>query len=1329
MLARLLRGRAADDDAPPPLSSLKLGEAHGTGDICTETGRGEVEACRHGRNGPFRGKSLCKVLFLLEKGHCCNPSLTSYSILHVPSSCQQEEEGKPAPGQQGFPGVSADMEKSLETLGITVTSEPSDIPYSKATPLNPLDLPAMLWDLMDGPGPSRGSPPTRKDHFALETPTVTAGTSVTDAKALSSREPATSECPWASREHCALNSVVIAVISEKGKLKEKTVGQAGGSDGRKRGLGSVCRAGDTSEHLPGFRSPGGQYCGLTQPDWDPSLQVDEILEDQPTAKEQVFAALKQFAAEQRVDDLVWALTLALPREACGPLLDNLRIFIPKKHRARFDEVVSQGLLGKLCRARRAQGAQRLRRSRSEERPERLLVSTRASAAPRRPDEPPPRRASLLVGGLAGPGGLRRTVRVYKGNKSFGFTLRGHGPVWIESVLPGDRILFLNGLDMRNCSHDKVVSMLQGSGAMPTLVVEEGLVPFATDSDSLDSPNPSSALTSLQWVAEILPSSIRVQGRTFSQQLEHLLTPPERYGVCRALESFFQHRNIDTLIVDVYPVLDTPAKQVLWQFIYQLLTYEEQELCQEKIACFLGYTAMTAEPEPELDLEPEPTPEPQPRSSLRASSMCRRSLRSQGLEAGLSCGPGECPEMPLPLIPGERQAGDGTSLPETPNPKMMSAVYAELESRLNSSFKGKMGTVSKSRASPPGPSPAVTAGPRTLSGVSWPSERLLPSPCYHPLCSGGLASPSSSESHPYASLDSSRAPSPQPGPGPICPDSPPSPDPARPPSRRKLFTFSHPVRSRDTDRFLDVLSEQLGPRVTIVDDFLTPENDYEEMSFHDDQGSFVTNERSSASDCVSSSEEGSSLTYSSISDHIPPPPLSPPPPPPLPFHDPKPSSRSSDGSRGPAQALTKPLTQLSHPVPPPPPPPLPPPVPCAPPMLSRGLGHRRSETSHMSVKRLRWEQVENSEGTIWGQLGEDSDYDKLSDMVKYLDLELHFGTQKPAKPVPGPEPFRKKEVVEILSHKKAYNTSILLAHLKLSPADLRQVLMSMEPRRLEPAHLAQLLLFAPDADEEQRYQAFREAPGRLSEPDQFVLQMLSVPEYKTRLRSLHFQATLQEKTEEIRGSLECLRQASLELKNSRKLAKILEFVLAMGNYLNDGQPKTNKTTGFKINFLTELNSTKTVDGKSTFLHILAKSLSQHFPELLGFAQDLPTVPLAAKVNQRALTSDLADLHGTISEIQDACESISPSSEDKFAVACQSFLETAQPALRALDGLQREAMEELGKALAFFGEDSKATTSEAFFGIFAEFMSKFERALSDLQAGEGSRSSGMVSPLAW
>ncbi|KAM6197301.1 delphilin [Sarcoramphus papa] len=1056
-----------------------------------------------------------------------------------------------------------------------------------------------------------------------------------------------------------------------------------------------------------------------------SRKVDDILGDQPEVKEKVFTVLKQYAAERKVEYLAYALCMVLTQESHQHLIENIRIFIPKKHRQRFDEVVSQSLISKLCRSKSEQHSNRLRRSRSEDHQERLLVSTRASSVPRSHEEVSKslRKTTSLITSNVASGAARRTVRVYKGNRSFGFTLRGHAPVWIESVLPGspaekaalkagDRILFLNGLDMRNCSHDKVVSMLQGSGAMPTLVVEEGIVNFSNDSDSADSPSTSSALTSLQWVAEILPSSIKIQGRTFTQQLEHLLTPPERYTICKALEGFFQHRNIDTLIVDVYPVLDTPAKQVIWQFIYQLLTYEEQEHCQQKIARFLGYKSLAAEPEAEDRY----------RSSVRGASLCRGSLRTPRPEEGGAAGQSDTVEVPVRLIPGERQAGDGTSLPETPNPKMMSAVYAELENRLIGSFAGKMGNAALHRASPPAPELAHAAGTRKAGmPISWPSDPLASQQCYYRLHSS-VASPSSTESNPYVSLDSSPAPSPKHRDYPLSPLS----------RRKKLFTFSRPPRSRDTDRFLDALSEQLGHRVTIVDDFLTPENDYEEMSFHDDQGSYVTNDVSS-SEYISSSDEGSSLTYSTLSDHIPPPPLSPPPPPPpLQFHDPQTIPTKAEATKASTSPAPKSLVSHLHPIPPPPPPPPPPPVPCAPP-LHRGLLHRRSESNHMSVKRLRWEQVENSEGTIWGQLGEDSDYDKLSDMVKYLDLELHFGTQKPTISLPEPtlmpENFKKKDVVEILSHKKAYNTSILIAHLKLSHIELRQILMTMETDRLEPSHIKQLLLYAPDGEEVQRFQSYKENPGKLSEPDQFVLQMLSVPEYKIRLRSLHFKTTLQEKTEEIKASYECICKASLELKSSKKLAKILEFVLAMGNYLNNGQPKTSKTTGFKINFLTELNTTKTVDGKSTFLHILAKSLSQHFPELLGFAKDLPTVPLAAKVNQRTLTADLKDLHTTVSDIQMACHNMPATAEDRFAIVMTSFLESAQPAMRSLDDLQHKAMEEFSKVLSFFGEDSKMTTSEAFFGIFAEFMSKFERALSDVQVGESQRSPRMTSPLAW
>ncbi len=71
--------------------------------------------------------------------------------------------------------------------------------------------------------------------------------------------------------------------------------------------------------------------------------------------------------------------------------------------------------------------------------------------------------------------------------------------------------------------------------------------------------------------------------------------PELYVKPDLIHFFFRAiRNVDTLIVDVFPVLDTPAKQVIWQFIYQLLTYEEQEHCQNKISRFLGYK-VTREP--------------------------------------------------------------------------------------------------------------------------------------------------------------------------------------------------------------------------------------------------------------------------------------------------------------------------------------------------------------------------------------------------------------------------------------------------------------------------------------------------------------------------------------------------------------------------------------------------------------------------------------------------------------------------------------------------------------------------------------------------------------
>ncbi|XP_051958831.1 delphilin isoform X1 [Xyrauchen texanus] len=1274
-----------------------------------------------------------------------------------------------------------------------------------------------------------------------------------------------SPCSPAGRNGLRAGDYVMEVNGIPVKHHEMAAALIKASQGRTLRLGVLCMGSRQKRSSGSLEEPKKGTDGMHQDRKHKALEfnmrVEEILRDEPEVKEKLFAVLKQFAAERKVDWLASIIPEILETEEQQQLISNIRIFIPKKHRQRFDEAVSQSLLNRMCRSKSLTEPQnRLRRSRSQDHHERPQGSKRASSVPRDTGDDPAqperglKKSTSMIPSHYATGGNQRTIRVYRGKKSFGFTLRGHAPVWIDSVIPGspaeacglkpgDRILFLNGLDMRNCSHEKVVSMLQGSGAMPSLVVEEGPVDYPpSDSEPEEAPtlprSRSPALSSLQWVAEILPPSIRVHGRTFSQQLEHLLTIQERYTICKALETFFQHRNVDTLIVDVFPVLDTPAKQLIWQFIYQLLTYEEQEHCKSKIARFLGFKSA----------EPEVGPETHRRSSsMRVSgSSHKNTVRERSSDdciIGTHLGMGTFTD---PVTPEERQCGDGTSFPESPDLSHMSGVYTELGNVYDGKSNKSLQIHSSPRAVGMGNAENNTYTQSfTLSnsgnckpGLSLSWTESFPGSQFEPY-QQTIPSPGSVESNPYISLDS-------PPPYPLPSDEPPSPLP----HRRKLFTFSRPPRSRDTDKFLDALSEQLGHRINIVDDFKGGENDYEEMSFQDEQEVNMPHELSSASSEDHSSDDSTSVTYSSGSDHIPPPPKSPPPPPPplqfidppspitlTPEHLPQPPPafqhhpiiapppppprpfltnrpslykvlRTSEELRAqhthPRRLIPQPSAQpvlqlhqpkahpilqssphtspqpphapvqhtylrhhtqsiyqtqqtsaartspslskqhslhslpsqqtfegtLSSKVPPPPPPPLPPP--CDPPPLPKS-SPKASDNNHMSVKRLRWEQVENSEGTIWGQLGDDPDYHKLSDMVKYLDLDLYFGTQRNSISLPEPtflpENFKKKDVVEILSHKKAYNASILIAHLKLSPKELRETLMTMSTERLEPSHIKQLLLYAPDDEEVKQFQHYDQDPAKLSEPDQFVLQMLLVPEYKTRLRSLLFKTTLQEKTEEMRASYDCIYKASLELKNSKRLAKILEFVLAMGNYLNNGQPKTNKTTGFKINFLTELNTTKTVDGKSTFLHILAKSLCQHFPELLGFARDLITVPIAAKVNQRTITADLSDLHSTIQDIRTACLKIPATAEDRFAAVMSSFLENSHPAVQSLDSLQQRAMDEFNKVASYFGEDSKATNTETFFGIFAEFISKFERALGEIQGTENPKSPRIASPLVW
>lgn len=98
--------------------------------------------------------------------------------------------------------------------------------------------------------------------------------------------------------------------------------------------------------------------------------------------------------------------------------------------------------------------------------------------------------------------------------------------------------------------------------------------------------------------------------------------------------------------------------------------------------------------------------------------------------------------------------------------------------------------------------------------------------------------------------------------------------------------------------------------------------------------------------------------------------------------------------------------------------------------------------------------------------------------------------------------------------------------------------------------------------------------------------LRIPHYEQRLRSLHYKKRFNAWVSEIEPRVKAVMEASREVARSRKLKKLLEIVLALGNYMNRGA--RGNALGFRLASLNKLADTKSSSLKgTTLLHYLVE----------------------------------------------------------------------------------------------------------------------------------------------
>ncbi|KAL1452185.1 hypothetical protein WDU94_006483 [Cyamophila willieti] len=455
---------------------------------------------------------------------------------------------------------------------------------------------------------------------------------------------------------------------------------------------------------------------------------------------------------------------------------------------------------------------------------------------------------------------------------------------------------------------------------------------------------------------------------------------------------------------------------------------------------------------------------------------------------------------------------------------------------------------------------------------------------------------------------------------------------------------------------------------------------------------------------------------------PPPPggMGPPPPPMAGMGGPPPPPMPGMGGPPPP-----PMPGMGGPPPPPllpgmgPPPPGMGPLMKPPDVLPPGLKPKKKWEVGGPLKRANWKTINAQnikENSFWVKVKEE----ELASPDILSGLAQKFSSKPPSKKIDDSVDkcgtLKRVKALKILDSKAAQNLSILLGG-SLKHFTYEQVKLSIlrcDTNILSGNVLEQLISYLPPPDQLQRLKELSSDYANLTEAEQFAVTIAEIKRLLPRLKSMHFKQHFAEMYGDTHKNIIYGKQACEEVKQSKKLAKILELILLMGNYMNSGS-RNGGAFGFEINFLTKLSSTKDIENKTTLLHYLVDTIENKFPECLKFSDELLHVDRAARVNTDVIQNAIRQMENNIknleTDIQNCKQATSTSEEDKFLDIMEPFAKEVRSKITLLSNMFKNMMTLYSDLAEFFTFDKTIYPLEEFFTDIKTFKDTFYQAWQD------------------
>jgi hypothetical protein len=305
---------------------------------------------------------------------------------------------------------------------------------------------------------------------------------------------------------------------------------------------------------------------------------------------------------------------------------------------------------------------------------------------------------------------------------------------------------------------------------------------------------------------------------------------------------------------------------------------------------------------------------------------------------------------------------------------------------------------------------------------------------------------------------------------------------------------------------------------------------------------------------------------------------------------------------------------------------------------------------------------------------------------------------------------------LLDLNRARNIGIFLAGFQISRDKIEEELNRIEGG-LETEHIVALKRFQPSVEDKEMYKNYKGDKNNLQSTDQFLMKLCDIILLDTRLDLLYNIREFPSDFESFRPTLTLACNACKELNSNKELIEVLQYVLAIGNYINHGTKKGN-AYGFKLSSLTKLIEFKANESKQTLLHYLVKLLHDQHIHLLIFHESLDCVVKAGEseistksilaeleVMQRQLKRMDRDINKIVEEktLTDSCT--------KLKIEVDEFVNKYTKEISSLDNRGKEMTDTYTIILEKFGEPP-TTDSEDFFGNISIFIKQFRKILLEL-----------------